>query len=126
MTENNVARTGRPPTGSIVWADPETKTQPLGVRVTKGNGKRKLVRFDPGTSAADAIALAPSVAEGARFAVDDSTGRRSRSTRNGGANGARLAALAAWPTTERGSHCMRFRRLACCRSPTTAPRFDSN
>jgi len=28
---------GRPATGSIVWADPETKTKPIGVRVTKAN-----------------------------------------------------------------------------------------
>jgi integrase len=65
---------GRPATGSIVWADPETKTKPIGVRVTRANGKRKLVRFDPGTSASDAIALAPSIAESARFAVDDTEG----------------------------------------------------
>src|ERR1700690_758943 len=65
---------GRPPTGSIKWADPETKTTPIGVRVTRPNGKRKLVRFDPGTTAADAIALAPGIADGARFAVDESEG----------------------------------------------------
>ncbi len=72
MTENSKARSGRPPTGSIAWADPETKTTPIGVRVTKANGKRKLVRFNPGTTAADAIALAPVLAERARFfAVDE-------------------------------------------------------
>ena len=65
---------GRPATGSIVWADPDTKTQPIGVRVTKANGKRKLVRFDPGTTADDAIALAPVLAERARFAVGEHEG----------------------------------------------------
>jgi hypothetical protein len=67
------ARGGRPAIGSIVWADPETKTQPIGVRVTKANGKRKLVPFDAGTTPEDAIALAPILAERARFAVDDGT-----------------------------------------------------
>ena len=43
----SATRAGRPPTGSIVWADPETKTKPIGVRVTKANGARKVVRFDP-------------------------------------------------------------------------------
>ncbi|HEY1954280.1 MAG TPA: site-specific integrase [Polyangiaceae bacterium] len=42
--------------------------------MTKANGGRKLVRFDPGTSAADAIALAPVIADRARFAVDDHEG----------------------------------------------------
>ena len=65
---------GRPATGSIVWEDPETKTKPLGVRVTKANGKRVLVRFEPGTTADDAIGLAPIVAEGARFAVGEHEG----------------------------------------------------
>lgn len=65
---------GRPPTGSIVWADPSTKTQPIGVRVTKADGKRKLIRFDPGTSASDALALAPVIAERAQDAVDDTSG----------------------------------------------------
>ena len=32
---------GRPAVGSMVWADAETKTRPLGVRVTKANGKRR-------------------------------------------------------------------------------------
>jgi integrase len=65
---------GRPATGSIVWADPDTKTQPIGVRVTKANGKRNLVRFDPGTTADDAIALAPILAERARFALGEHAG----------------------------------------------------
>ena len=64
---------GRPATGSIVWADPQTKTQPIGVRVTKADGKRKLVRFEPGTSAANAIALAPLLAERGRLAVNEGT-----------------------------------------------------
>jgi len=64
---------GRPATGSIVWADPETKTQPIGVRVTKADGKRKVIRFDPGTTAADAIALAPILAERAHDAVEDAS-----------------------------------------------------
>jgi integrase len=54
-----------------VWADPETRTRPIGVRVTKANGKRALVRFDPGTTADDAIALAPILAERARHAVGE-------------------------------------------------------
>ena len=45
---------GPPPTGSIVWADLETKTKPIGVRVTEANGRRKIVRVDPGTTADDA------------------------------------------------------------------------
>jgi integrase len=65
---------GRPATGSIVWEDPETTTKPIGVRVTKANGKRALVRFDPGTTAEDAVSLAPVVASGARFAVGDHEG----------------------------------------------------
>src|SRR5580658_795077 len=60
---------GRPPTGSIVWADPEAKTKPIGVRVTKASGKREIVRFDPGTTADDARSLAPAIAERARLAV---------------------------------------------------------
>ena len=64
---------GRPATGSIVWADPDTKTQPIGVRVTKADGKRKLIRFEPGTSAVDAILLAPILAERAHNAVDDAS-----------------------------------------------------
>jgi integrase len=60
---------GRPPTGSIVWADPKTKTRPIGVRVTQATGKREIVRFDPGTTAEDAIALAPILAERARLAL---------------------------------------------------------
>ena len=68
---------GRPQRGSIVWAALETKTKPIGVRVTKTNGKRKLVRFDPGTTADDARALlehatAPDRREATR--VDDSAG----------------------------------------------------
>jgi hypothetical protein len=65
---------GRPATGSIVWADPETKTKPLGVRVTKANGKRRLVPFNPGTTADDARALAPLLSGQARFALDDQDG----------------------------------------------------
>ena len=65
---------GRPATGSIVWADPETKTQPIGVRVTKASGKRKLVRFEPSTTPDDAIALAPVLAEQARHAVGEHEG----------------------------------------------------
>jgi integrase len=65
---------GRPATGSIVWADPETKTKPIGVRVTKANGKRKLVPFEPGTTADDARALAPELAERGRFAVGEHEG----------------------------------------------------
>jgi integrase len=66
-------RGGRPATGSIVWADPETKTQPIGVRVTRADSKRKVIPFEPGTSSEDAIALAPLIAERARFAVDEWT-----------------------------------------------------
>ena len=62
---------GRPATGSIVWAEPETKTKPVGVRVTLAGGRRRLVRFDEGTTPEDAIALAPVLAERARFAVDE-------------------------------------------------------
>lgn len=61
---------GRPATGSIEWAD-DAKTVPLGVRVTKADGKRKFVRFDPGTTADDARTLAPVLAQRARDAVDD-------------------------------------------------------
>jgi integrase len=60
---------GRPATGSIVWEDPETKTKPIGVRVTKADGRRALVRFDPGTTPDDARLLAPVLAERARLAV---------------------------------------------------------
>ncbi len=76
MTDKIAAKEsgGRPATGSIVWGDPETKTKPIGVRVTKANGKRKVVRFEPGTSRDDAIALAPVVAERARYAVEDGEG----------------------------------------------------
>jgi hypothetical protein len=66
-------RFGRPAIGSIVWADPKTKTQPVGVRVTQADGKRKVVRFDPGTTADDARALAPVVADRARHPVDEAT-----------------------------------------------------
>ncbi len=65
---------GRPATGSIVWADPATKTTPIGVRVTKANGKRTIVRFDPGTTPDDAGALAPILAERARHAVGEHEG----------------------------------------------------
>jgi integrase len=71
---NAPARGGRPATGSIVWEDPETKTKPIGVRVTKTSGKRALVRFDPGTTSDAAISLAPILAERARHAVDESAG----------------------------------------------------
>ena len=66
---------GRPATGSIVWEDPETKTRPIGVRVTKADGRRKVVRFEPGTTADDAIALAPLLAARARNAVDESASK---------------------------------------------------
>ena len=65
---------GRPSTGSIVWADPTTKTTPIGVRVTKANGTRTIVRFDLGTTPDDARALAPILAERARFAVANGAG----------------------------------------------------
>jgi integrase len=71
---NRTPAGGRPATGSIVWADPETKTQPIGVRVTKANGRRKLVRFEPGTTADDALALAPVLAERTRFAIGQHEG----------------------------------------------------
>jgi integrase len=61
---------GRPVTGSIVWEDPKTKTKPIGVRVMKADGKRKLLRFDPGTTADDAIVLAPVLAERAKHAIE--------------------------------------------------------
>src|SRR5580658_3380063 len=64
---------GRPATGSIVWADDE-KTVPVGVRVSRATGKRMLVRFDPGTTRDDAIAIAPLLAERGRVAVDEGTG----------------------------------------------------
>src|SRR4051812_20478976 len=64
---------GRPATGSIVWEDPGTKTIPRGVRVTRADGRRQVVRFDPGTSPEDALVLAPIIAERARLAVDDQT-----------------------------------------------------
>ncbi len=64
---------GRPPTGSIEWAD-AAKTVPVGVRVTQANGKRKFVRFEPGTTAEDARTLAPVLAERARFAVGEHEG----------------------------------------------------
>ena len=41
---------GRPATGSIVWEDPETKTRPRGVRVTRADGSRRVIRFDIGTT----------------------------------------------------------------------------
>ena len=69
---SRTAKGGRPPTGSIVWEDPSTKTKPIGVRVTKADGKRKLVRFDPGTNARDAVSLAPILAERAQNAVEGS------------------------------------------------------
>jgi integrase len=75
MGDDNRAKGGRPATGSIVWEDPETKTKPIGVRVTKANGRRKLVRFDPGTTAEDAIVLAPVLAERGRNSVDDDEGK---------------------------------------------------
>jgi integrase len=64
---------GRPATGSIEWAD-LAKTIPLGVRVTKPSGKRQFVRFDPGTTREDALALAPVLAERARQAVEAGAG----------------------------------------------------
>jgi integrase len=67
------AKGGRPATGSIEWVD-EAKTIPVGVRVTKASGKRQFVRFDPGTTREDALALAPVLAERARQAIDAGTG----------------------------------------------------
>ena len=64
---------GRRPTGSIEWAD-EAKTIPAGVRITKANGKRRFIRFDPGTTREEALALAPVLAARARHAVDSETG----------------------------------------------------
>jgi hypothetical protein len=46
---------------------------PVGVRVTKADGRRRFVRFDPGTTREDAIALAPVLAERARHALDEDT-----------------------------------------------------
>ncbi len=66
---------GRPATGSIVWADPTTKVEPVGVRVTKADGRRVVVPFDPGTSSDDARLLAPVVAERARHAVGQGSGQ---------------------------------------------------
>jgi integrase len=74
MSQKVTRQGGRPATGSIVWADPETKTEPIGVRVTCADGKRRIVRFDPGTSAADAVALAPVISARARHAVDADAG----------------------------------------------------
>ena len=71
---NGRAKGGRPATGSIVRADPETKTKPIGVRVTKANGKRRVVPFHLGTTRDDAIALAPIMAECASNAVDEADG----------------------------------------------------
>jgi len=65
---------GRPAIGSILWSDPETKRQPIGVRITKADGKRKIVRFDHGTTREEAIELAPVLADRARLAVDEATG----------------------------------------------------
>jgi hypothetical protein len=65
---------GRPATGSIVWEDPETKTRPIGVRVTTANGKRKLVLFEPRTTADDARALAPIMAERGRSSMGEHEG----------------------------------------------------
>jgi integrase len=70
---DNAARGGRPVKGSIQWAD-ESKTIPVGVRVMKAGGKRQFIRFDPGTTRADALALAPVLAERARHAVDENAG----------------------------------------------------
>lgn len=64
---------GRRPTGSIEWAD-EAKTIPAGVRITKASGKRRFIRFDPGTTREEALALAPVLAARARHAVDSETG----------------------------------------------------
>jgi len=73
LDRSRVANGGRPATGSIVWAD-EEKTLPVGVRVSRATGKRMLVRFDPGTTRDDAIAIAPLLAERGRVAVDEGTG----------------------------------------------------
>src|SRR5262245_2313092 len=64
---------GRPATGSIVWADPATKTEPVGVRVTLVSGRRKIVPFDPGTTPEEAIALTPVIATRARLTGDETT-----------------------------------------------------
>jgi integrase len=60
---------GRPPTGSIEWAD-DAKTIPVGVRISKATGKRRFIRLDPGTTREEALALAPVLAARARHAVD--------------------------------------------------------
>ena len=53
-------RAGRPLTRSIVWHDAQ-RTIPVGVRVTIGDGTRRLIRFDPGTTRDQALLLgAPS------------------------------------------------------------------
>ena len=64
---------GRPATGSIEWAD-EAKTIPVCVRVTMANGLRPFIRFDPGTTREEALALAPVLAARARHAVDAGSG----------------------------------------------------
>jgi integrase len=64
---------GRPVTGSIEWAD-DAKTIPMGVRVTKAGRKRQFIRFDAGTTRADALALAPVLAQRARCAVSENEG----------------------------------------------------
>jgi hypothetical protein len=102
---------GRPATGSIVWEDPETRTRPRGVRVTRADGSRRIIRFDIGTTPEDALALAPVIAERARFAVDASTGERpSRSTRSVGVRGAKHAGFRLRSSTVRGSPatCSRY------------------
>ncbi len=63
---------GRPATGSIEWAD-DAKTIPVGVRVSKANGRRQFIRFDPGTTREEALALAPVLAARVRHAVDAGT-----------------------------------------------------
>jgi integrase len=74
MGDDVARKGGRPATGSIVWADPHLKTEPIGVRVTRADGKRSVIRFDLGTSAEDAVALAPIIADRARHAVDADAG----------------------------------------------------
>jgi len=61
-------RAGRPLSGSIVWRDAQ-RTIPVGVRVTIGDGTRRLIRFDPGTTCDQALLLAPQLAQRARLAV---------------------------------------------------------
>ena len=80
-SEERGARGGRPATGSIVWADPETKTKPIGVRVTKANGKRRSSASTRARRPTTRDALAPILAERARFAVGERERRDGRGVR---------------------------------------------